>query len=836
MTAFFQSPFLSALGWALANSLWQMAFLWLLFQLCFGTIRKIPPRFAYLGALVFMLAGFTWFIITFVQQYSALSSISRYLVNLPTLEDAPARTVAAGTGDFTFGSLLAIGEKWLPYLSASYLIILVILFIRLINAYGYSQEVKQRGLVKVDFHWRIFVKDFANRIGIRREVAIYLSELIDVPATMGWLKPVILLPLSTFTHLSPQQVEAVILHELSHIKRNDYLVNLLISVVETILFFNPFCQLLASSVRKERENCCDDFVIQLRCDPGSYAAALLSLERMRISNQQQLAIAATGNQNQLLGRVKRILNVKTRKFNYGQKLTALLLTAFVLSSFAWLSPEEKPRIENLKQPAVALQSWKETGTYIASGKEQLQKQKTEIQQLDEQSRVRNWVNFDIRNQPLTHTDWEQALQHPVQPKETNPGFFTFQGHDSFFVYSEPLLKSNQFKISDGDLKPRFLFGPGKEKRLEGPAELIQDKPAEVEIEQPGIFYAIPPGPFFRGEPDSASDLLKYYSAAPVLELGKQWQAALDQLKLELNSPGPENEKLKSEELALIRAFGELNLSFDQRGNDPKDDAQSNAGGDQQRLRDTLSQSFGYRFQLNNEQRKAMNVEYLKKLKTDSDRQLGELDSKMQEMQRQRQVLTEKINRELSRNQAEAQKLMSRVHDEEFRQYFESVHKAQNWGQEYSEQQARMLKDQLERKVKADQDSHPEEWQRTYNGDLRTMQKEQEKFLQERKLREMDHQKQSDEIKMKRKKMAESEVVLSGSQSAGSGNGVLVVTASSAVKSLHGMQVVFMVNKAGTDKASQVKHPVILHLKTVRCEKNDDIKVSAKSNGPSDSKL
>jgi beta-lactamase regulating signal transducer with metallopeptidase domain len=338
MNALYHSPFLYALGWAIASSFWQMALLWIIYQLCFSVQSRIKPFLKHLAATGFLMAGFVWFCISLLQKYMEQESLQQYIASLPALNDtsgtnAPA-TFFSATG---WNNILATADQYLPYISAAYLLVLLFLAFRLVNAYLYSQQLRTTGLLPVEACWKNLVEKYSQRIGIGRGVRIYLSEWIDVPATLGYLKPVILLPLATFNHLSMGQVEAILLHELSHIRRNDYLINIMVSVIETILFFNPFANLLAGSLKKERENCCDDFVLQFHCDPHSYAAALLSLEKLRM-NSSQLAIAATGSKNQLLGRVKRIMNVKTRNFNYGQKLMALIAIAFILTSMAWLAP------------------------------------------------------------------------------------------------------------------------------------------------------------------------------------------------------------------------------------------------------------------------------------------------------------------------------------------------------------------------------------------------------------------------------------------------------------------------------------------------------------------
>ncbi len=118
-----------------------------------------------------------------------------------------------------------------------------------------------------------------TRMGIKKPVQ-HLDFGIGLLSCYHWFfKPVILVPLAAINHLTPQQLEAVLLHELSHIKRYDYLVNLIINFIQTILYFNPFVKAFVKIVEKEREKSCDDMVLQFQYDSHEYATALLMLEK-----------------------------------------------------------------------------------------------------------------------------------------------------------------------------------------------------------------------------------------------------------------------------------------------------------------------------------------------------------------------------------------------------------------------------------------------------------------------------------------------------------------------------------------------------------------------------
>ena len=129
-----------------------------------------------------------------------------------------------------------------------------------------------------------------------------------MPTVVGWLRPAILLPIAALAALSPSQVEAILAHELAHIRRHDYAVNVLQTLAETLLFYHPAVWWLSKRIRVEREHCCDDVAIAICGDPVGYAQALAELERWR-SASPAMAMAATGGS--LLDRVRRILRVPT---------------------------------------------------------------------------------------------------------------------------------------------------------------------------------------------------------------------------------------------------------------------------------------------------------------------------------------------------------------------------------------------------------------------------------------------------------------------------------------------------------------------------------------------
>lgn len=342
LTALQHSPFLQSLGWAIANSLWQAAALWLMYLLVIGVHKGASAKFKNNLSTILLSLSFVWFCITLFTKYFAID-------DLPVIYQAEYYQANNSAGNYTWNEIINKLVAVLPYLSVAYLLLLILLSVRLINIYRFTSFIKSNGLQKPAAEWRLFTERVSRHMGISRTIRLWVSHHIDVPATIGFIKPVILIPLASVNQLSTDQLEAIILHELSHIKRNDYLINLFISIIETILFFNPFVVLLAKIIKRERENCCDDFVIQYQYDRHAYASALLSLEQFRNVNLK-LAIGATSGKKQLLIRVRRIMEINSNtNFNYGQKLIALFLITGIICSVAWLSPQNN---EKKKQQAI----------------------------------------------------------------------------------------------------------------------------------------------------------------------------------------------------------------------------------------------------------------------------------------------------------------------------------------------------------------------------------------------------------------------------------------------------------------------------------------------------
>ena len=298
MSGISQAGFLEVLGWAILNSLWQMAMLWLVFQIISGVVLNNKASQKSSLATVFLLTGFAWFLFTF------FSILYNPLSNTGLITDGL-------TGIPKNDKLLSILQQTLPAAAVVYMVLLLFPVYRFWKNYHYLKIIRNQGLSKINVEWSIFTWKHAAIMGIKRKVAVLVSEFVTSPVTIGFLRPMILLPIAALNNLTTQQVEALLIHELAHIKRHDYFINLLINGIRTILYFNPFVTLFIKTIEREREKSCDEMVIQFRNDPLIYASALMELGKAT-ALKKSFVVAAFGNKNDLLSRIEKILGISKK--------------------------------------------------------------------------------------------------------------------------------------------------------------------------------------------------------------------------------------------------------------------------------------------------------------------------------------------------------------------------------------------------------------------------------------------------------------------------------------------------------------------------------------------
>ncbi|MCA8999737.1 MAG: M48 family metalloprotease, partial [Planctomycetaceae bacterium] len=215
--------------------------------------------------------------------------------------DTPSRSAEEGVEERLM--------EWMPLLVLFWALGVVVLSLRLLWSWYRLRQLLQRQLNRLSAEWNSRLDDIQNRLRLRRKVDTFSSGLAAVPMVIGWVRPAILIPASLLTSLSPRELEALLAHELAHLRRWDDVVNLLQSLVETVLFYHPAVWWLSRKLREERENCCDDIAADVIGDRVAYSRALLAAAEHATGSSNSLALAATGSD--LTQRIRRLLNAES---------------------------------------------------------------------------------------------------------------------------------------------------------------------------------------------------------------------------------------------------------------------------------------------------------------------------------------------------------------------------------------------------------------------------------------------------------------------------------------------------------------------------------------------
>ncbi len=305
-------PVAQALGWALLHLLWQAT---LVAGILAATLALLPRRSAnarYLASMSALALVFAMFVATAIHAYDPASKpivVQRDAQSLETTNLEPANvpvliaTLATETWRERLLSGVATARQSLPSIVGIWLAGVVLLSSRLLVSWLRARNLVHRNAVEASEHWQRAAARISEALGLTRTVRLLESAALEVPSVIGSLRPVILLPASTLTGLTPEQIEMVLAHELAHIRRHDFFVNLLQAFIETLMFYHPAVWWMSRRVRIERENCCDDLAVAVCGNPLQYARALTRLEELRDS---ALTVAVAANGGSLLDRIRRI--------------------------------------------------------------------------------------------------------------------------------------------------------------------------------------------------------------------------------------------------------------------------------------------------------------------------------------------------------------------------------------------------------------------------------------------------------------------------------------------------------------------------------------------------
>jgi beta-lactamase regulating signal transducer with metallopeptidase domain len=311
-------PAVQALGRSLLHFLWQGSLLALLLWMI-KTIVPASARIRYAAASLIMLMMPVALVVT-------ISGDFRNQPEAATL--APIAPLAAATAPISFAAPVEQTTRvgiW-GWVVCLWLAGVVLLSLRATGGWMRAQRLKRR-VLPASGELQDMMTRLKQRLRVSAPVRFYTSAIVEVPTVIGWIRPYLLLPVTTLTGLSESQLEAILAHELAHIRRHDYLVNLLQTAIETVLFYHPAVWWVGKQMRVEREHCCDDIAVAVCGNAIEYAGALAELEQIR-GRIPEPALAATGGE--LLGRIRRLLGQQPSEDRASRSLGTIIAAGLVL--------------------------------------------------------------------------------------------------------------------------------------------------------------------------------------------------------------------------------------------------------------------------------------------------------------------------------------------------------------------------------------------------------------------------------------------------------------------------------------------------------------------------
>jgi len=328
--------FTVALGNTLINSLWEGVILATFTGLIIVFTRKYSATVRYNLLVANMLLFVAVILITFCYELGS-NTLGHTLKQLavPIKQGIDTSTKQSTTGNDVFQTIqFYIGSHTQTIVLIWFLIVLM-RCLQLASGLQELYHLRRNNLFPVDEIWAKRVATLANCLGISQMVGIVESSLTKVPMVIGHLKPLILVPVGLMATLTPAEIEAILVHELAHIRRRDYLVNLLQNLLEIFFFFNPAVLWLSSAIRAERENCCDDIALAQTSSKVDYIRALVSCQEYQLE-APAYAMAFPGKRSQLMDRVKRMASGNNQSLNFREQsilFITLLTTGLLTAAF-----------------------------------------------------------------------------------------------------------------------------------------------------------------------------------------------------------------------------------------------------------------------------------------------------------------------------------------------------------------------------------------------------------------------------------------------------------------------------------------------------------------------
>jgi beta-lactamase regulating signal transducer with metallopeptidase domain len=358
LTDWIPGNLLYALGWTLVHSLWQLFTIGILLWIGLKIGSNRSASFKYNLGLVALGSSFLLTVVTFAYELSNFApalNMEVWLTNLVLVESIDAAS-GFSAEDFLRSAMSWIDQQ-LPILVNFWFFGALLFLFRLFNSLTELRMLRKAPSLEIDREVEKIFYRLVGKLGLNSNVSLKVTESGISPITFGYLKPVVLIPAALVFHLTPAQLEAIIAHELAHVKRNDYLVNLIQSALEVLFFYHPSYWWMTQTIKELRENAADDLAVQAGIPPKELAYSLAEVLNFGTQNPPELALPASKKRNPTLQRIKRIMGQPVQTYPQNPIISIpMLLTLLFSAGLIASAQQDSPDTFEAMAPKVFLEN------------------------------------------------------------------------------------------------------------------------------------------------------------------------------------------------------------------------------------------------------------------------------------------------------------------------------------------------------------------------------------------------------------------------------------------------------------------------------------------------
>jgi beta-lactamase regulating signal transducer with metallopeptidase domain len=436
---------LQALGWTLVHSIWQLilisAFLWIALKL----FSKKSPEFKYKLAVAALGMSLIVAFATLWYEFSVLPAIgSKLTTSSELIFFQLSGGIAESNLTWIESSILWI-ESQIPLFVNFWFFGSILFLMRLFTSLSEIRSLRKASINTEDYTLLAAVEKVRKRLGISRNVSLRITQNSLSPLTFGVFKPMILIPAGLIFHLSPSQLEAIIAHELAHIKRYDYLTNLMESMMEVFFFYHPCFWWMNQTVKELRENAADDLAVSTGVEPKELAYSLAEVLNFKQQNAPELAMTASKRRNPTLHRIKRMMGFPAQIYPQNPIISLPMLLTLLLSAGLMASAQQdSPLNTEREEPNVYLEN-PDLGDFIP---------KSELKP--------TWTKADTSKKEETKKVIKVEGEEPmIWESDGNTFILKGQGSNSFQyqIKGDTLISNGDTIIMKGKTSMIFKNGP-----------------------------------------------------------------------------------------------------------------------------------------------------------------------------------------------------------------------------------------------------------------------------------------------------------------------------------------------------------------------------------------